>query len=62
MACSSQASTQGNVLQSETKQLSRPTYPKLQQHMVKNVLDLVKKGDIDALKLELEVILPQVQA
>jgi hypothetical protein len=32
--------------------LSKPVYPKLPNSMVKNILDIIKKGDIDALKLE----------
>lgn len=34
--------------------LARPIYPKLPTTMVKGILDIIKHGDIDALKLEIE--------
>lgn len=35
-------------------QLARTAYPKLPTPMVKGILEIVKHGDIDALKLEIE--------
>lgn len=36
----------------------RIRYPKLPAHMNKGILEIIKKGDLDALKLEQQQLLP----
>lgn len=39
---------------------ARLEFPRLPSNIVKNVMDIVKKGDIDALKMEHECIISTV--
>ncbi len=50
----SEGSKLGTPKNIEKVELIKPIYPKLPTHMVKAILENVKHGDIDALKLEIE--------